>query len=213
MSQGARVTSIEAIQRFKDALSEFAVDGQEALSGVDLQLRRAMDWLKEKGRYWQKEIRERQEAVVRAKIELEQRKHENRDGRGRGTSEPEKNYRRAQERLKEAELKLAHCKRWLPLFEHALREYQGPSRQLAGALETDLKQAVALLDQKLLALEAYLKLNPPPSPARAAEGGSEPTGVAAPVAVAATEEPASAPGTASSPEAPAVGAASEEKEA
>jgi DNA repair exonuclease SbcCD ATPase subunit len=150
-----------------------------------------MDWLKEKGKYWQKEIRVRQEDVVRAKIELEQRKFENRDGRGRGTTEPEKNLRRAQERLKEAEQKLANCKRWLPQFEHALREYQGPSRQLSGALETDLKQAVALLEQKLLALEAYLKLNPPPSPGPLATGASPETGVATPVAVTseASEKP------------------------
>src|SRR5262245_46083559 len=149
MSQGAKVTSIPALERFREALCEFAVEGQDALSGVEMQLRRAMDWLKEKGRYWQKEIRERHDEVVRTKLELDQRKHENRDGKGRGTTEPEKNHRRAQERLKEAELKLAQCKRWLPQYEHALREYQGPSRLLSGALETELKQAVALLDNKL----------------------------------------------------------------
>src|SRR5262249_11318261 len=146
MSQAARVTSIDAVLRFRDGLCEFAVDGQDALSSVDLQLRRAMDWLKEKGRYWQKEIRERQEQVVRTKIELAQRRLETRAGRRGGRAEPGRTGRRAQERLKEAEQKLANCKRWLPLFEHALREYQGPSRQLSGALETDLKQAVALLD-------------------------------------------------------------------
>jgi hypothetical protein len=179
MSQGARVTSIPALERFKESLCEFGVDGQDALSGVDMQLRRAQDWLKEKGRYWQKEIRERHDAMVQAKIELEQRKFENRDGRGRGTSEPEKNYRRAQERLKEAEQKLANCKKWAPLFEHALREYQGPARVLSGSLETDLKVAIALLNQKLEALDAYLKLNPPPAPAPIGTGSTtEPASVA-----------------------------------
>jgi hypothetical protein len=179
MSQGARVTSITAVERFKEALCEFGVDGQDALAAVDAQLQRAQDWLKDKARYWQKEIRERHDAMVRAKIELEQRKFENRDGRGRGTSEPEKNFRRAQEKLKEAEQKFANCKKWMPIFEHALREYQGPARVLSGSLETDLKVAVALLNQKLEALDAYLKLNPPPTPAPVSTVSStEPVSVA-----------------------------------
>src|SRR5262249_28291614 len=131
---------------------------------VEMQLRRAHDWLKDQERYWQRQIRERQEAVVRAKIELEQRKFENRDGKGRGTTEPEIALRRAQQRLKEAEDKQANCKRWAPELQHAAAEYQGPARLLAGALETDLKQSVALLDQKLDALERYLALQAPSAP-------------------------------------------------
>jgi DNA repair exonuclease SbcCD ATPase subunit len=182
MSQGAKVTSIQTVERFKEVLCEFGVDGQDALSAVDLQLRRAHDWLKQKAQYWQKEIRERHDALLKAKIELDQRKYENRDGRGRGTSEPEKNLRRAQERLKEAEQKLANCKKWAPQFEHALREYQGPARVLSGSLETDLKMAVALLNQKLEALDAYLKLNPPPTSAPiGTESAAEPAAVASQV--------------------------------
>src|SRR5262249_22469711 len=88
-------------------------------------------------------------------------------------------YRRAQERLKEAEQKLANCKKWAPIFEHALREYQGPARVLSGSLETDLKVAVALLNQKLDALDAYLRVNPPPAPAPIGTGSAdEPASVA-----------------------------------
>ena len=85
----------------------------------------------------------------------------NRDGRGRGTSEPEKNLRKAQERLKEAEQKAANCKRWQPELQQAIIEYSGQARVLAGALETDLKHAIHILDQKLEALERYLAVAAP----------------------------------------------------
>src|SRR5262245_33144063 len=111
MGQSAKVTSIRALEDFREALCAFAIDGQDALGAADMQIRRAIQWLNEQQKYWVRQIRERQEELTRAKIELQQRKFENRDGRGRGTSEPEKNLRKAEARLKEAEQKAASCKR------------------------------------------------------------------------------------------------------
>src|SRR5439155_26408702 len=114
MAQGARVTSILAVADFREALCAFGASGRDALAGVDMQVRPAVDWLTDQTKFWQLQIRKCQEEVLRAKMELEQRKMENRDGCGRGTSEPEKNLRRAQERLRHAEERLANCRRWLP---------------------------------------------------------------------------------------------------
>ena len=174
MAQSAKVTSIQALEDFREALCAFAIDVQDALGAADMQIRRAIQWLNEQGKYWTRQIRERQEELTRAKIELQQRKFENRDGRGRGTSEPEKNLRKAEARLKEAEQKAANCKRWQPQLQHAVMEYYGPARQLSGALEGDLKNAVALLDQKLEALEAYLALMAPAAPVLDPTAGTGP---------------------------------------
>jgi hypothetical protein len=178
MGQSAKVHSIQAIEDYREALCAFAVDGQDALGAVDMQVRRAVSWLAEKQKYWVKEIRERHDEVQRAKIELQQRKYENRDGRGRGTSEPEKNLRKAEARLKEAEQKAANCKRWQPELQHAVMEYQGPARQLSGALESELKHAVAVLDQKIEALESYLALAAPSAPILEPVGSTGPESVA-----------------------------------
>jgi DNA repair exonuclease SbcCD ATPase subunit len=164
MAQTARVTSIQSVADFREALLEFGASAQDALGAVDMQIRRAVDWLADQTKFWQVQIRKCQEDVLRARMELEQRKMENRDGRGRGSSEQEKNLRRALEKLKYAEERLANCKRWVPMLHHAIHEYQGPARLLSGALETDLKHAVALLEQKITALEAYLALAPPSAP-------------------------------------------------
>src|SRR5262249_54775979 len=152
----ARVHSLESLVEFRIKLAEFGKDAKDALCAAELQIRRATDWLTQKGKYWQKEIRNRQEEVVRAKNELMSRKAMCKDGRGPGTTDQEKALRKAQARLKEAEDKLAACKRWGPLLQHAIHEYHGPSRQLSGALDSNLLHDLAILKQKIEALEAYL---------------------------------------------------------
>src|SRR5439155_11272509 len=77
---------------------------------------------------------------------------------------------KAKMRLKEAEDKLACCKRWVPLLQHAMHEYHGPARALTGKLDTDLVRSLALLQRKLEDLEAYLSLAPPSTPLPAGAG-------------------------------------------
>jgi DNA repair exonuclease SbcCD ATPase subunit len=187
MSQSARVTSIETVQRFRNALCEFGKDVLDTLCAADMQLRRTSDWLIQISRFWQREIRVRQEELTRAKIELTSRKYACRDGKGPGYTDQEKAFRKAQARLAEAESKLANCRRWKPLLEHAIREYQGPARQLSGAADADMQQILALLDQKLEALDAYLALAPPPTSDLV--GAASLAGSAAPVEVMGSEKP------------------------
>src|SRR5438876_9094539 len=110
MSQRARVTSIETVQHFRNALCEFGKEVQDTLCGVELYIRRTTDWLADQGRYWQQQIRVRQEEFTRAKIELTSRKYANQGGKGPGTTDQEKAFRKAQGRLREAEEKLANCR-------------------------------------------------------------------------------------------------------
>jgi hypothetical protein len=173
MSHSARVTSIETVERFRNSLCEFGKEVQDALCAVDMQIRRTVDWLADQAGHWQRQIKVRQEELTRAKIELTSRKYMNRDGKGPGSTDQEKAFRKAEARLKEAESKLANCRRWKPLLDHAIREYQGPARQLSAATDADLKHSLALLDQKLAALAAYLALNPPPAPSPVSMASSE----------------------------------------
>jgi truncated hemoglobin YjbI len=65
---------------------------------------------------------------------------------------------KARQRLQEAEEKVERTRRWLRLLPDALAEVETPSRHLAGLLESDLRQALALLDGKIAALTAYAEL-------------------------------------------------------
>jgi hypothetical protein len=194
MNRTANVTSIEKVNDFRTRLCEFGAKARETLASIDMYNQRTVDWLVNQHKFWHHEIKVRQEELVRAKIELERRKNMSKEGRGPGTADHEKNFRKAQARLKEAEDKLANCKQWRPLLEHALREYQGPARSFGGALDSDLLKAIAFLERKLLALEGYLKLTPPsvpqPEPLGAAQ---EAAPTAAELASAGQDQPADTP--------------------
>ena len=185
MGQSVRVHSLESLEKFRAALIEFGKDAKDTLCAAEMQIQRTFDWLEEKSKYWTHEIKKRREELTRAKIELDSRKSMDRDGRGPGHSSQEKQFRKAQARLKEAEQKLANCKHWKPLLEHAVHEYFGPARQLNGVIDTDLAQSAILLKQKVAALEQYLALQAPSLGDLSA--GSETSGAGAGIASQASD--------------------------
>ncbi len=161
MGPSARVTSIEALGEFRASLSRFGHDAKEAVCATELEIRRIFDWLEAKLKYWQKEVRDRQEEVVRAKAELIQRQYGKRDGYGAGTTDQEIALEKAGRRLQEAEGKVEKIRQWHNLLPRAVAEYEGPARQLMGMLDADLPRGIAILDQKIDALDAYMKTAAP----------------------------------------------------
>lgn len=161
MSRAARVTSIDAVRELREALSEFGKDAREHLAAADATLRRTSDWLNERLKHWQRELRVRQEEMSRAKSELYRREQMKKQGIAPGTAEQDKAFRIAQARAKEAEDKIKNCRRWQPQWQHAMNEYQGAIRSLQNALNLNLVHALNMLENKLAALEAYLATEPP----------------------------------------------------
>jgi hypothetical protein len=179
MGQSARVTSIEAIKEFRASLCRFGVDAKDALCATELEIRRLFDWLERQHKHWLREVRVRQEEVVRAKNDLIQRKYSQRDGRGPGYTEQEIALEKSIKRLREAEFKVDKVRQWGNQLPRHVSEYEGPSRQLAGMLDADLAQAIAILEDKINALEAYAAMAPPSAPSMAAVSKSS---VSAPTA-------------------------------
>src|SRR5688572_11798879 len=107
MSQ-ANVNSVQAIQDVKAALAVFVQQAGGALEEVDLEIRRVLDWvLNEQPGYWQRQIRQSEEAVNQARIDL----HRCRLSKGTkdytpDCSEQKDALRRAQQRLEDAREKL-----------------------------------------------------------------------------------------------------------
>ena len=62
-------------------MTNYADSLAEALAGVELEIRRAFEWLDEQQALWKQAIRDCEEEVVRAKAELSQRKFKTWDGR------------------------------------------------------------------------------------------------------------------------------------
>jgi hypothetical protein len=160
MSQSARVTSIDALQDWKNALAVFQDHAKEAVVTLELEVRRMFDWLDDQRKFWQAEIRRREDEVVQAKSELWRRKNmpiiEHPD-----CVEQEKALKRAQRRLEEAQEKLEKTRHWGPALKRAVDEYESHGRRLAAILETDVPRSLGVLEQRIGALEAYVALTAP----------------------------------------------------
>jgi len=166
MGDSARVTSIDALRDWKEALCVFKHDAAEAMCANEMEIRRFFDWLDERTKYWQNEVRRREDLVVQARNDLVRKKMMvTPAGREPDTTEQEKALRRAKAMLAEAEEKLETARKLGPVVRRAVEEYEAPARSLSGMLDSDVPQALALLGQKLDALDAYLSTAPPSAPA------------------------------------------------
>jgi hypothetical protein len=187
----ADVRSIAAVIDWRADLTNYSDLLAEATAGVDLEIRRAYDWLEEQLAKWRRAIRECEEEVVRAKAELSQRKFQTWDGRDPDCTVQEKNLRLAKARLEHAEEKVELTRRWIGRLPKLIDEtFTGPSRRLKTMLEVDVPNALAELARRITALETYASLRPDYAPGPSAL--AEPT-PPAPLALGESEPPAGSP--------------------
>ena len=160
MSSSAGVHSIERLERLKEALAKFANAGQTSLSLAEMEIRHAQSRLEDRLHHWQQQVSRSREEAVQARAALAYARAVQ-EGKRVGCVEQELDLRKAQERVRHAEEKLATTKHWLRDLPTYLEEYEGPARSLGGFLETEMRQAMVLLDNKVAALEAYLSIATP----------------------------------------------------
>jgi hypothetical protein len=181
----ADVRSIAAVIDWRADLANYGDLLAEAMAGVDLEIRRAQDWVEEQLALWRRAVRACEEDVVRAKAELAQRKFPTWDGREPDCTVQEKALRLAKAKLEHAEEKVETCRRWLGRLPKLVDElFTGASRRLRGLLEADVPNALAELARRVAALESYAGLrtdyaplttreepNPPRPPFPSGKGG------------------------------------------
>ena len=197
----ADVRSIAAVIDWRADLTNYGDILAEAMAGVDLEIRRAADWLEEQLALWKRAVRDCEEDVVRAKAELVQRKFPNWDGREPDCTVQERALRLAKARLEHAEEKVETVRRWIGRLPKLMDEmYTGPSRRLKSMLEADVPNALAEIGRRVASLESYAGLRPDhaplsattiaePTPSPSLKGGEE--GTAQPPSEA--EQPAPPP--------------------
>ena len=72
MNQQANVESIQAIADFRAALVEFDRQTRDLLQTLELEVRRAIDWIEhDRTRYWPQQMRRATDAVQEARINLD----------------------------------------------------------------------------------------------------------------------------------------------
>jgi hypothetical protein len=161
MSESAQVTAIDAIEQLRVALLSFGDAATDALCAADTEVRRTAEWLDEQLNSWQHEVRLAEDQVFQAKTELTRRKMLSFGDRPVDTTEQELALRRARARLEHAEEQVEISRHWLRQWPNEVNDYRGPTGQLKGLLEGQLRRACALLQQKIAILEAYTAETPP----------------------------------------------------
>jgi hypothetical protein len=161
----ADVRSIAAVIDWRADLTNYGDLLAEAMAGVDLEIRRAYDWLEEQLALWKRAIRDCEEDVTRAKAELVQRQFPTWDDRVPDCTVQEKALRLAKARLEHAEEKVETVRRWIGRLPKMIDEmFTGPSRRLKSILEADLPNALAELARRVASLESYAGLRPDHAP-------------------------------------------------
>ncbi len=159
MSSPADVRSIDAVREWHAALSAYGHSLMEAAAGVELELRRAFDWLQEQLGRWQRAIRDCEQDVAQARADLAARRFPGFDGRMPDTTTQEKALRLAKARLEHAEDQVVAIRAWIGRLPREIDEvYRGPAHRLMNFLEADLPRGLASLDRRIAALESYAGL-------------------------------------------------------
>lgn len=155
----ADVRSIDAVREWQTALTAFGESLSEAMTGVELELRRAGEWLHEQLALWQRAIRKCEEEVVQAKAELAARKFPDYSGREPDTTVQERALRRAKADLEHAEDQVARIRSWIGRLPKMVDEvYRGPAHRLTNFLDGELPKGLTQLKLRIGSLESYAGL-------------------------------------------------------
>jgi len=189
MSRAARVRSIDALQVYGAALRSFGEEATTALAELEMEVYRAVQWIRhDQKEYWTQQIRRAEAEVAEARINLERRRMFRVGDRRPSCDEEKAALEAAKRRLRIAQQKREAVRRWGQLLERELTDYRGGIAPLAAWLQTELPKGLALLQRLGRALESYVRAE------SAAEVGLAPEGIAA-----AEEDAVGAPEKAGSP--------------
>jgi hypothetical protein len=165
MSRSANVQSIQTLRDFKVAMITFGEDARNALSGVEMDLRKMRDFLeRDQLGYWQMQIKRRNEEVMQARADLHRRKISQQGSDAVSDSEQKEALREAMRRLRIAEEKVAMIRRLIPQLHHAIAEYHSHSQPLGDHLTGGFEKSLSVLERMILSLEAYVATTAPSAP-------------------------------------------------
>lgn len=189
MSRTANVQSIQTLKDFKLAMIEFAEDARNALSSVDMDLRKMRDFLeRDQLGYWQMQVKRRNEEVMQARSDLHRRKISQQGSDAVSDSEQKEALREATRRLRVAEDKVALIRKLIPQLHHAIAEYHSHSQPLGDHLSGGFERSLSVLERMVLALEAYVATTAPSAPRLDNGVGTSTSGAATTSSASATQE-------------------------
>ena len=175
MAGQAEVRSIDTLSFVKAALATFGYECGQALSEVELEGRRGVEWITvDQAGYWKAEVRRRGEKVNEAMKDLEKCRTFKSTGDGPpACTEEKKNLEKARRRLQVAEEKAEAVRHWTPIVQQQFRETGVRLVHFREVLDVDVPKAMALVERMLKALEAYREMSGPSGGTAAGETSGE----------------------------------------
>jgi len=163
MGRPASVKSIDTLQAMSAAVECFHDEASNALDDLEMEIRRALQWIGQDCRqYWKQEVRQARDGVTEAQLQLQHTMMFRRIAEEHSSCvEEKKALARAKRRLEIAERKLEAIPHWNVAIERAVNEYRASRSQFVGWLEGDYPRAVAVLGRMISALETYVRMGVP----------------------------------------------------
>lgn len=162
MNSSARVSSIEALRGFQVAMEAFDHDARSAMTALQLELRRVLDWIEhDRPRYWPEALRRAYDQVAQARNDLERCQMRAGDDNARSCYDEKKALDRAKLRVRTCEEKLQALKFWRRQVRHDVEEFSGQLTKLESHLDLDWARALAALQRMATALERYAEVRQP----------------------------------------------------
>ena len=156
MTTRANVQSTEAIESVRTALVRFVDQVTDALTGLDLEMRRVTEWLEhDRPKHWRTQTRLAADQVHEAQAALHRcLMYPIADERPSCTEERAA-LKKARARLAYCEAKQERVRHWMHSVRHELFEYEGRISQLVRLVEIEAPEAIGVLNKILRRLEEY----------------------------------------------------------
>ena len=152
----ANVQSLEAIEAVRGALTLFIDQVADALTELDIEMRRVLQWLEhDRPRYWKTQTRIAGDQVHEAQQALHRCLMFPIANERPSCYEEKAELKKARARLAYCEEKAERVRHWQRTLEHELFEYHGRISQLVHVIEADVPQAIGVLHKILRRLEEY----------------------------------------------------------
>ena len=173
MNQSANVTSIDAVRTFRAALVKFEENARDAVICLELEIRRAVDWIEvDRRRYWPTQVKQASEELAQARNALERCQLKYGSEEAPSCYGQKKDCERAKQRLRYCEDQVRKVKQWTQIIRQELTQFNAQMAQMTTCVDTDLPRAIVAISNMLNALERYAGATGSAGP-RAASLGSE----------------------------------------
>jgi hypothetical protein len=163
MNQQADVKSIDTLAFVRSAFAAFAHESSQAVSEIEMQGARAVEWLcVDQAAYWKTEIRRASDLVNKAIKDLEHCKTFKKVGNNTPSCiEEKKALEKARQRLAFTEQKAEMVRKWTPVVQQQFRETCVRLVRFRDVIDVDCPRSMAQLERMLRSLDAYQNVSSP----------------------------------------------------